>query len=53
MINKYIYNSNTFNSLLSLYNDLRYNTLVLHTYIIFIGTIAQQIHLISKQPKGK
>ena len=53
MINKYIYNSNTFNSLLSLYNELGYNTLVLHTYIIFIGTIAPQIHLISKQPKGK
>ena len=53
MINKYIYNSNAFNSLLSLYNDLRYNTLVLHTYIIFIGTIAPQIHLISKQPKRK
>ena len=53
MINKYIYNNNTFNSLLSLYNKLGYTTRVLHTYIIFIGTIAPQIHLISKQPKGK
>ena len=53
MINKYIYNSNYFTGLLSLYNKLRYNTLVLHTSIIFIGTIARKKHLISKQAKGK
>ncbi len=53
MINKYIYNSNYFTRLLSLYNKLRYNTLVLHTSIIFIGTIARKKHLISKQAKGK
>ena len=41
MINKYIYISNTFNVLLSLYNELGYNTLVLHTYTIFIGTIVR------------
>ena len=52
MINKYIYISNYFDGLLSLYNKLRYNTLVLHTYVIFIGTIARKKHLISKQPKG-
>lgn len=38
MINKYIYNSNYFNGLLSLYNKLGYTTPVLHTYIIFIET---------------
>ena len=53
MINKYIYNSNYYKGLLSLYNRLEYYTRGLHPYIIFIGTIAPQIHLISKQPKRK
>jgi hypothetical protein len=41
MINKHIFINNTFNVLLSLYNELGYNTLVLHTYVIFVGTIVQ------------
>ena len=53
MINKYIYISNYFDGLLSLYNSLEYYTRGLHPYIIFIGTIARKKHLISKQPKRK